>query len=322
MIAAVANQAQRLSFETAEALVFDPVPGNRATARTALGMLGFQQVTATSVLEELTPLVRDRCFDVIFADVTQEPVRACDVVRCVREGGLGPNPFVHIVLMAWRLEGDLVQRALNCGADDLITRPFSVDFLRARLRTHAEARKSFVVTWDYIGPDRRRARPQQPPSNLFEVPNLLLAKAQDPRWTDRAAKQAQDSIKQTYAKINGERARADAFQIAFRVHALRDALKAVAPLDNDLAKVEAVAKDLGTRVEGSPLEEEILKQISALLASVSAAKSGENVAAHIEEMDAIATTSLTTLNPERQRDDLLRDVAAAYAAFKARGRKS
>jgi hypothetical protein len=215
----------------------------------------------------------------------------------------------------------LVQRALNCGADDLITRPFSVDFLRARLRTHAEARKSFVVTWDYIGPDRRRARPPQPAPNLFEVPNLLLAKAQDARWSDRSGKTAQDAIKETYDKVNCERARADAFQAAFRAHALREALKAVAPLDADLATMEAVAKDLGTRVEGSAAEEEVLKQISALLASVSAAKSGENVASQIDEMDGIATTLLTILNPDRQRDDLLRDVAAAYATFKTRGRK-
>jgi DNA-binding response OmpR family regulator len=291
-------------------------------ARTALGMLGFQQVTATSVLDELIPIIRDRSFDVIFADVTQEPARACDIVRAVREGTMGSNPFVHIVLMAWRLEGDLVQRALNCGADDLITRPFSVDFLRARLRTHTEARKSFIITSEYIGPDRRRARPPQPGPNVFEVPNLLLAKAQDARWSERSAKAAQDAIKATCAKINAERARADAFQIAFLVHGLRDAFKAVAPLDNDLARMEATAKDLGTRVEGGPAEEEVLKQISALLAALSAAKSGENVAAHIDELDGVAKIFLETLNPNKQRDDLLRDVAAAYAAAKTRGRKN
>jgi DNA-binding response OmpR family regulator len=321
MTAATAVHANnKFSFERAETLVFDPVTANRATARTALGMLGFQTLTATSVFDDVTTTLKDRLFDLFVADVTQDPSRVCDLVQRIREGSVGRNPFLHIVLMTWKLEGDLVERALNCGADDLVTRPFSVEFLGARLRAHAEGRKAFAITSDYIGPDRRKSRAQQAGVQLLDVPNMLLAKAHDPRWSEQSAKNAHDAIKAARAKVNVERAVRSAFHLAVMVQSLRDAFKSMGPLEADLAKLEDVAKDLAMRVEGRDGEAELLKLISALRGDVAGAQSGENVASHIDSMDETSASLLEQINPGRGRE-LMQEAAAAFASAKARGRK-
>lgn len=322
MTAAPALQTNsKLSFERAETLVFDPVPTNRGMARTALGMLGFQQLTATSVFDDVATVMTDKTFDLFIADVTNEPARICDLVRRIREGNIGRNPFLHIVLMTWKLEGDLVERALNCGADDLVTRPFSVDFLGARLRAHAEGRKAFAITSDYIGPDRRKGRAQPANIQLIDVPNLLLAKGLEGRWTEHAAKAANDAIRAARAKVNVERACRSVFQLAVLVQSLRDAFKSMGALEGDLAKLEERAKDLAMRVEGRDGEVEILKLISALRGDVAGAQAGENVASHIDSMDETSASLLEKINPGRGRK-LLQEAAAAFASAKARGRKA
>lgn len=322
MTAATAKRiTAQLSFEHANALVFDPVAVNRATTRTALGMLGFRQITATSVFEELAQLLRGRVFDLMIADVTQETARSCGIIRTIREGQAGANPFMHVVLMAWKLEGDLVQRALNCGADDLVTRPFSVDFLGARIKAHAEARKQFVVTSDYIGPDRRRNKNSRPSTTaLIDVPNTLFARAQEQQGAARPLSELMDEIKDAGLKVDAERARRDAFQVAFLLRFLKDSLAAVAPLENDLRRLELVVKDLTPRVHG-PEAEAVTKHADAILEEAAGALLGENVAGRLTKMEESAAALLEVLNPPRQRAELLEEVDAAVAAVKNRGRK-
>jgi len=74
MKAAISKQVTQTSFEGADALIFDPVATNRGTARTALAMLGFRQVTATSVFDEFASLMAERMFDIVVIDVTQYTV--------------------------------------------------------------------------------------------------------------------------------------------------------------------------------------------------------------------------------------------------------
>jgi hypothetical protein len=45
---------------------------------------------------------------------------------------------------------------------------------------HTQARKPFVVTSDYIGPDRRQGTPRPNSAAQFAVPNTLLSKTRDP----------------------------------------------------------------------------------------------------------------------------------------------
>ena len=309
-----------LSFESAKVLVFDPIAPNRASTRTAMSMLGFRQITATSVFDEITPMLRHGVYDLMIADVTLEPAVTCGLVRDIREGRVGTNPFLHVVLITWKLEGELVRSALNCGADDLVTRPFSVDFLRARMTAHTQARKPFVVTSDYIGPDRRQGNPRPNSAAQFTVPNTLLSKTRDPHSSDHVTAANIEDIRTCMVKINAERARKDAFQIAFLLQFLRDAMTTAAPIEDYLKRMEAAAKDLVPRVHPSDAPT-VSKMTTPLLAELAGAQSGDNVAAHIAAIGEHTASLLEALNPTRNREDLLREVETVAANVKASGRK-
>lgn len=67
-----------------------------------------------------------------------------------------------------------MKQAIDCGVDDVIIRPFSTAFAEERIRTLVKARKPFIVTSDYIGPDRRRDEDRGIGSaNRIEAPNTL-----------------------------------------------------------------------------------------------------------------------------------------------------
>lgn len=314
MASAQAQKSEQLSFADAQVLLFDPVAANRAATRSALTKLGFRGVIAISDIGELERAWNDQSFDMLVADITQHAPAVCDMVRTMRSGGVGANPFAHVVLMAWKLERDSVQRALSCGSDDLITRPFSIDFFAARVKVHTDARKPFVVTSEYLGPDRRK-EPDRNSPNLMTVPNLLLAKARE--FFDGATA-AIEEIRVAREKIEIERARKTAFKVACLLHTMREALAASQPIDADIKKLEQTARDLADR-SSDFLGEEACSVIEALGQAVANHTLGD--ADKLNELDRHTRALLQVLYPSQSKEELLHEVAASVAAMKARERK-
>ena len=318
--AAVAQSVRKTRFDLAEVLLFDPVPPNRSTTRTALGMVGFRQIFATSDYGEMLATLRGKVFDLFVADITQDAAKLCDLVIAMRSGRTGGNPFVHVVLMAWKLEDDLVKRALNCGADDLVTRPYSVGFLSGRVKSLTEARKGFVVTSDYIGPDRRRDPARGSGIPLFEVPNTLKLKSRPDGELARIDQEVPRAIRDARAKINGERARRDAFQISVLAHFAREALTATQPLDRELDRLDATMKDFVQRIE-TTANEAALELCEPLEKAIASAKGGENVAEHIDQLQELAASLYAAVNPGRTPADLKIELEKAVTLIKSRGRR-
>ena len=314
MASAQAQKSEQLSFADAQVLLFDPVAANRAATRSALTTLGFRGVIAISDIGELERAWNDQSFDLLVADITQHAPAVCDMVRAMRSGGVGANPFAHVVLMAWKLERDSVQRALSCGSDDLITRPFSIDFFAARVKVHTEARKPFVVTSEYLGPDRRK-EPDRNSPNLMTVPNLLLAKARE--FFDGATA-AIEEIRVAREKIESERARKTAFKVACLLHTMRESLAASQSIDADMKKLEQTARDLSDR-SSDFLGEEACTVIQAIGLAVAEATASE--ADKLNELDRHTRALLQVLYPSQSKEELLHEVAASVAAMKARERK-
>jgi DNA-binding response OmpR family regulator len=281
-------------------------------------MMGFRQIFATSDYGEMLTTLRGKVFDLFLADITQETAKLCELVLTMRGGRMGGNPFAHVVLMAWKLDDDLVKRALNCGADDLVTRPYSVGFLSGRIKSLTDARKGFVVTSDYIGPDRRRDPGRSSGIPLFDVPNTLKLKsrADGPRLDSEVP----NAIREARAKINAERAKRCVFQLSVLGQFAQEALSASEPLERDLDRLEATLKDLLQRLENSG-NDAALKQCEALEKAIAAAKGGERVADHIAKIREVAAALYTTVHPARTAADLKAEVDKAVTLIKSRGRR-
>ena len=85
-------------------------------------------IALTGTLSQAREMLAQKKFDLLILDVNLPDGSALDLLREVRQGGAVPV----ILLTANDLEMDVVT-GLESGADDYITKPFSLAILRARV---------------------------------------------------------------------------------------------------------------------------------------------------------------------------------------------
>src|ERR1700733_10507556 len=112
----------RLSFESTETVIFDPVAANRTATRTALFSLGFRKIEAVATLDALTESIRRRPPDLALCEAHGQVDEVCTMIQALRQGTTGYNPFIVIIVTAWEQNQGLVRRVLDSGADDLLLR--------------------------------------------------------------------------------------------------------------------------------------------------------------------------------------------------------
>lgn len=102
----------------------------------------------------------------------------CELVRNVRHKEIGNNPFICIIAVTWNPIADEVDRIIASGVDALLAAPFSPQQIIDRIDTLIHHRKPFVVTSDYVGPDRRHDSDSRNTTiPMLEAPNSLRSKA-------------------------------------------------------------------------------------------------------------------------------------------------
>ena len=157
---------------------FDPNMRMRTLMRGMLLTTGFREIRECRSIADIVTLLETDAIDLLLIDIDSETDEICKIVRDVREGRLGPDPYLVIMAMTWHPEQDMIARALQTGTDDLIAKPISTKVLSERTANLVHHRRDFVVTTTYIGPDRRtpdRHKPGDLPT--IKVPNSLRFKA-------------------------------------------------------------------------------------------------------------------------------------------------
>src|SRR4051794_33287882 len=134
----------------------EPNPQARVALRAALVQEGFHGLRDFTDVTSIHQAVCETAPDLIIIDADMEDSAACRLVRGIRLGKIGNNPFVAVITTTWAPSADLVRRVADCGTDDLLVKPTSPALLMSRVGALANLRKPFVVTADYIGPDRRK----------------------------------------------------------------------------------------------------------------------------------------------------------------------
>ena len=111
-------------------LIVDDEPQIRRVMKTALSAEGYVVDEAKSALESFDKLRQDR-FDVVLLDVNMPGMSGLEACPDIRR-----NSDIAIIMLTVRnSERDKVA-ALDAGADDYITKPFSMPELLARIRAH------------------------------------------------------------------------------------------------------------------------------------------------------------------------------------------
>ena len=185
--------------------------------------------------------------DLLLVEVAGSENEVCGLVQAVRQGTLGDNPFIVIVVTTWRRDGTIVGQVLNSGADDLIARPVSAHMLGERVRALAERRKRFVVTMDYIGPDRRREVRGQG-AECVEVPNPLNVRGMQNLGEEEADRQIAAAIRLGKETLNSQKIRRDAVQLCLQWRMLEQRTPGARDFREILPRINRLATGMKQRL--------------------------------------------------------------------------
>ena len=282
-----------IDYARASVLLFDPVHVNQRTTRYALFEIGFRQIECVSSLAEFKTVLADSAPALVVAESSATDSDIFNIVRQVRRSELGANPFVVFLLTTWSRDTTHIRRAIECGADDLIVRPFSTSFAEERVKTLIKGRKDFVVTSDYIGPDRRKDSERASDAPALKVPNFLQATVENDQ---EALNDANNWIREAKETVVAERLRRIAMRIVITAELhISKHTEGGLPVPLDSADMMRSAREL-----------------RAQLVKASRREAAEVAEALIDQVQTISKAE----NPAPSNLRLIKELAmGAYAAF-------
>ena len=104
---------------------------------------------------EAIDILKDHPVDLLVVDSEMPEMDDYDLVRWLRRSGLDPNAFAPVIMTAAHVRRSRVTEARDCGANFVITKPFSAASLLERIIWVARDSRPFLEVGDYFGPDRR-----------------------------------------------------------------------------------------------------------------------------------------------------------------------
>ncbi|MEE8544460.1 MAG: response regulator [Alphaproteobacteria bacterium] len=136
-------------------LLLDGQRNIRTLLNGALQQIGFRNIHESTDPAAARAATSRLSLDLIILDLDTDRQTVCSLMRDLRHQVVGGNPFVVIIATTWNPDEENVRSALNAGADDIVSKPISVQILTDRVNNLVRNRKQFVATPTYLGPDRR-----------------------------------------------------------------------------------------------------------------------------------------------------------------------
>lgn len=149
-----------VNFSGAVTMVIDDSAFSRELTVEALRGFGVQVRYTCSSGQDAIEILRDQSVDLLLVDCEMPGLDGCELVHWVRHSGLDPNAYVPIIMTAGHVRRSKLAAVRDCGANYLITKPFSASSLLERLIWVARDNRPFIEAGDYKGPDRRRNKPK------------------------------------------------------------------------------------------------------------------------------------------------------------------
>ena len=308
----------KLSFDSCDVVIYDPVPSNRAATRAALYALGFRRTETVSTIEAFVESVQKSPPDIALCEAQGGAEDLCNTIQQLRQGAAGHNPFIVIIVTAWEKNNQMINRVISSGADDLLLRPFSTALLGQRIEGHVERRKGFVVTTDYVGPDRRKDSARTSNIEMFEPPNSLKMKAKERLTSDVIARRLDTELRDAREKLTTEKLRRDSFQVCVLWRLVQESPVTAGQVPRDLPKLIALAKSIAARSQETEFEAAIewCQNVGAAAEGL-AAGVDRNAAMHLLGHAALSLHQV--FYPEKTAADQLTEIDATVALIKARG---
>ncbi|MEQ8194868.1 MAG: response regulator [Rhodospirillales bacterium] len=301
--------AEDFSFDNVVIFLVDPDRFIRDTIKTILSNAGFKNFIQGASATDIQSLLEKETPDLLISDSNISGGDFCELIHELRHNEVGSNPFLPVIATTWDPTAELVKRVIESGSDDLLPKPLSSGHLIARIESLVRARKPFVVTSEYIGPDRRKSSDRDSKIPLMQVPNSLRVKV-----TGRDdAVISQEEINRAIAEINIQKLERHAFQIEWLVERLVPALES-GKLDDEinahLDRLLYVAQDISRRLIGTKYEHvsELCQSLSKVAMEIGGNRQSPP-AKDIKLLTPLAQAIASTFDPDRDDIAAARDIA-------------
>lgn len=246
------------TFDQVDILLIDPDRSVRTTIRNILIDNGFRQVTVGTGMADIELKLRVGMPDLLITDIKLEDGNINSFIYNLRHHNKGTNPFMPVIATAWSPTTEDVRAIVQSGADDMITKPLSAGQILQRIKALIKARKPFVVTSGYIGPDRRKPGADHDRGMKIapiEVPNILRDKATGVR--NMNVNRIQAEIDRCIKKVNLEKLDRHSHQISWLVERIVPAMAFGGPDEStrkSLERLHYVGEDVSRRMVGTKFE--------------------------------------------------------------------
>ena len=155
----------------------------RESMRAMMREQGYRRTRTFSRLDDLLNAIKEAPPDILVAADDLDP-RMFDVIRDIRHFKIGRNPFILITLMVKAENDEVVKKAILAGADDIMIKPVAPGKLLERVAHMTMNRSPFIVTTDYVGPERRKPQNDRPSKiRQLNVVNTFKAKVEGNRMS-------------------------------------------------------------------------------------------------------------------------------------------
>ncbi len=143
------------NFDGAVTMVIDDSPFSLELTAQALLGFGMKVRHGCESAAEAIAILQNHPVDLILVDCEMPGMSGYEFVRWLRRSGLEPNAYSPVIMTAAHVRRSKVSDARDCGANFLITKPFSAGVLLERIVWVSRDNRPFLEVGDYFGPDRR-----------------------------------------------------------------------------------------------------------------------------------------------------------------------
>ena len=223
----------------------------RQALTSSLYLAGFRDILDTDNMTQVTESLAHTPVDLMICSTNMAAGGVHDLLGRLRTLDMGSNPFVVAILLLGETTQQAALKAMAAGPDALIMKPFATGDLLRRISSLTKDRQPFVVTHEYVGPNRRnKHRPGTEVIPVIPVPNPLGRKI----LKGSHAKSLAQEVKSCAKLIRDLRLERCGRQIRYMVSRLAEATgngagkEASVP---DLDRLLHLTLDLANRIEES-----------------------------------------------------------------------
>ena len=195
-------------------------------------------------------------------------------IRAIRHGEVGDNIFLPIVAMISENEAGAIRASIDAGPDDVVAKPLSVGTINTRIVGLLKRNIQYVVTAEYIGPNRRSKERTDPlKDNLIDIPNVLRALSEGHH---EVAKQIRAKIKEANKKINTQRVSIQGDQIQ---NLITEAIADPSEFGKCIPKIRKVALEFARRLQHTDFKHvgELCRMLNVVIREIRGVDDKKNI---------------------------------------------